>query len=72
MLRLALYTAGISAGLLGWVVWGNRSGRTGRVPVKQAADMLREAWPTIIPKPDRGHDSASKLTRASANKKRMG
>ena len=44
MLRLALYTAGISAGLLGWAIWGNRSGRTGRVPVKQAADMLREAW----------------------------
>ncbi len=44
MLRVALYTAGISAGLVAWIVFGNRNGTRGTVPVKKAADMLREAW----------------------------
>ena len=44
MLRLALYAAGLSAGLAAWIVFGQRNGLRGTVPVKEAADMLREAW----------------------------
>jgi len=44
MLRFALYLAGVSAGLAAWVVYGNRRRAGGRVPVRQAAEMLREAW----------------------------
>lgn len=44
MLRVALYAAGLSAGLAAWIVFGHRSGVGRTVPVKEAADRLREAW----------------------------
>lgn len=44
MLRLALYAAGVSAGLAAWIVFGQRNGVGGTVRAKDAADMLREAW----------------------------
>jgi chromosome condensin MukBEF ATPase and DNA-binding subunit MukB len=44
MLRLALYAAGVSAGLAAWIVFGQRNGVRARVPVRDAAEMLREAW----------------------------
>ena len=44
MLRFALYLAGLSAGLAAWVVYGNRRRTAGRVPVREAAERLREAW----------------------------
>ncbi len=42
MLRLALYTAGVSAGLAAWIAFARRN--AGRVPARRAADLLREAW----------------------------
>ena len=47
MLRWALYVSGVSAGLAAWVLFGDKNRvarRQGRVPVKQAAAMLQEAW----------------------------
>src|SRR3954463_4923913 len=47
MLRWALYVSGVSAGLAAWVIFGDKNRvarRQGRVPVKQAAAMLQEAW----------------------------
>ena len=47
MLRWALYVSGVSAGLAAWVLLGDKNRvarRQGRVPVKQAAAMLQEAW----------------------------
>ena len=43
MMRFALYL-GVSAALVAWIIAGNRNRTTRRVPVKQAAAMLQEAW----------------------------
>jgi hypothetical protein len=44
MFRLALYVGGIAAGLAALVVWRDQSRARRRVPVKDAAAMLSEAW----------------------------
>jgi hypothetical protein len=44
MLRLALYVGGVAAGLAAWLVWRDQVNAVRRVPVKQAAAMLQEAW----------------------------
>ena len=44
MIRVALYIGGVSAALVAWIIAGNRNRTARRVPVKQAAAMLQEAW----------------------------
>ena len=46
MLRLALYIFGVSTFLTAWAVYKNqqRADPTRKVPAKNAAEMLREAW----------------------------
>lgn len=49
MARLSLYLIGIAAGVAAIVTYRNRNNNlsmnsNGRLPVKKAADMLREAW----------------------------
>ena len=44
MFRIVLYAGGIAAGLAAWLVWRDRLKATRRVPVNEAADLLRAAW----------------------------
>jgi hypothetical protein len=45
MMRIALYLAGVSAAVAAWSVYRRLGGSTRtRVPVKQAAAMLQQAW----------------------------
>jgi hypothetical protein len=49
MSRLSLYLIGIAAGVAAIVTYRNRlnsirAASSGRLPVRKAADMLREAW----------------------------
>ena len=43
MFRVALYLAGVSAALAALKVYQRRS-ETRRIPVRQAAEMLQQAW----------------------------
>ena len=48
MARMSLYLIGIAAGVAAIITYRNRAAELAnpkhRVPVKKAADMLREAW----------------------------
>jgi hypothetical protein len=44
MLRLAFYVGGVAAGLAAWMVWRDQIRANRRVPAKEAAAMLAEAW----------------------------
>jgi hypothetical protein len=44
MLRLAIYVGGVAVALAALVVWRDQQRAMRRVPVKQAADLLRKAW----------------------------
>jgi hypothetical protein len=44
MLRIALYVGGVAAGLAAWVIWRDQIRATRRVPVKEAAALLQQAW----------------------------
>jgi hypothetical protein len=44
MLRLALYVGSVAAGLAAWMIWRDQTRANRRVPVKEAAAMLAEAW----------------------------
>jgi hypothetical protein len=44
MIRWALYIAGISAGFAACMVWREQRRATRRVPVKEAAALLQQAW----------------------------
>jgi len=44
MLRLALYVGGLAAAVAACVVWRNQQRAMRKVPVKEAAAMLQQAW----------------------------
>lgn len=44
MTRFALYLAGISAGLAALAAYRQRTSPTRRIPVKEAAAKLQQAW----------------------------
>jgi hypothetical protein len=44
MFRLALYVGGISAAVVGYALLWNQQKATRRIPVKEAAAKLQQAW----------------------------
>jgi hypothetical protein len=44
MLRFVIYAGGVMAAVAAFVLWRDQQRAMRRVPVKQAANMLREAW----------------------------
>ena len=44
MFRIAMYVGGVAAGIAALMVWQDRVRAMRRVPAKEAAEMLREAW----------------------------
>ena len=44
MIRFVLYFGGIAAAATAYFLWLDRQRATRRIPVKEAAAMLQEAW----------------------------
>jgi hypothetical protein len=44
MLRFVMVTGGLMAGVAALIVWRDRQMTMRPMPVKQAADLLRQAW----------------------------
>ena len=44
MARIILYVGGIAAGFAAWMIWRDQRGMVRRIPAKEAAAMLWEAW----------------------------
>jgi hypothetical protein len=44
MFRIAMYVSGMAVALVGLMAWREHARATRRVPAKEAAEQLRQAW----------------------------